>query len=269
MEAMDKKTIIAFLLAGVAGVLIGHFAWTTSEPPAATHESGRRSRAHVVDADSSSTIATLRRRVRELEQRLAATVAAAGARADRTEMRLGDAEARSHGGPPNPESWRANLEEMKVKDPERYAQTTNRMAQWRSRMLANTQDRLEFFASLDTSTMTAKQRENHERLQELLVRREELMQMMDISNDSTTAAQREKARQEMHGLMGQLHAAERTERDMLLHQAARNLGCKGSVAKELVETVKTIYDATQSWGGGGGRRHGGGSGRPPPPPPQR
>jgi hypothetical protein len=95
------------------------------------------------------------------------------------------------------------------------------------------------------------------------------MQMMDISNDSTTAAQREKARQEMHGLMGQLHAAERTERDMLLHQAARNLGCKGSVAKELVETVKTIYDATQSWGGGGGRRHGGGGGRPPPPPPQR
>ena len=269
MEAMDKKTIIAFLLAGVAGVLIGHFAWTTSEPPANTHESGRRSRAHVVDADSSSTIATLRRRVRELEQRLADTVAAAGALTNRTEMRLGDAEARSHGGPPNPESWRANLEEMKVKDPERYAQTTNRMAQWRSRMLANTQDRLEFFASLDTSTMTPRQRENHERLQELLVRREELMQMMDISNDSTTAAQREKARQEMHGLMGQLHAAERTERDMLLHQAARNLGCKGAVAKELVETVKTIYDATQSWGGGGGRRHGGGGGRPPPPPPQR
>ena len=98
---------------------------------------------------------------------------------------------------------------------------------------------------------------------------EELMQLMDISNDSITAAQREKARKEMFGLMGQLHAAERTERDMLLHQAARNLGCKGSVAKELVETVKTIYDATQSWGGGGGRRHGGGGGRPPPPPPQR
>jgi len=264
---MDKKTIIAFLVAGVAGVLIGHFAWTTHAPTANTHEDGRRPRAHVVDADSSATIATLRRRVRELEQRLADTVAAAGALTNRTEMRLGDAEARPRGGPPNPADWRANLEAMKVNDPERYAQTTNRMAQWRSRMLANTQDRLEFFASLDTSTMTAKQRENHERLQELLVRREELMQLMDISNDSTTAAQREKARQEMHGLMGQLHAAERTERDMLLHQAARNLGCKGAVAKELVETVKTIYDATQSWGGG--RRHGGGGGRPPPPPPQR
>lgn len=265
---MDKKTIIAFLVAGVVGVLIGHFAWTTHESTANTHESDRRPRAHVVDADSSATIATLRRRVRELEQRLAATVAAAGALTNRTEMRLGDAEARPRGGPPNPADWRANLEAMKVNDPERYAQTTNRMAQWRSRMLANTQDRLEFFASLDTSTMTAKQRENHERLQELLVRREELMQLMDISNDSITAAQREKARQEMHGLMGQLHAAERTERDMLLNQAARNLGCKGAVAKELVETVKTIYDATQSWGGGG-RRHGGGGGRPPPPPPQR
>ena len=267
MVAMDKKTIIAFLLAGVAGVLIGHFAWTSHEPPAATHESGRRSRAHVVDADSSATIATLRRRVRELEQRLADTAASAGVLTNRTETRLAGAEDRPHGGPPNSANWRANLEEMKVKDPERYAQTTNRMAQWRSRMLANTQDRLEFFASLDTSTMTPKQRENHERLQDLLVRREELMQLMDISNDSITAAQREKARQEMHGLMGQLHAAERTERDMLLHQAARNLGCQGAVAKELVDTVKTIYDATQSWGGGG-RRHGGG-GRPPHPPPQR
>ena len=268
MVAMDKKTIIAFLLAGVAGVLIGHFAWTSHEPPAATHESGRRSRAHVVDADSSATIATLRRRVRELEQRLADTAASADVLTNRTETRLADAEARPHGGSPNSADWRANLEEMKVKDPERYAQTTNRMAQWRSRMLANTQDRLEFFASLDTSTMTPKQRENHERLQDLLVRREELMQLMDISNDSITAAQREKARKEMFGLMGQLHAAERTERDMLLHQAARNLGCKGAVAKELVDTVKTIYDATQSWGGGGGRRHGGG-GRPPHPPPQR
>ena len=264
---MDKKTIITFLLAGVAGVLIGHFAWTTREPPAATHESGRRPRAHVVDADSSATIATLRRRVHELEQRLADTAASAGVLTNRTETHLAGAEARPHGGPPNSANWRANLEEMKVKDPERYAQTTNRMAQWRSRMLANTQDRLEFFASLDTSTMTPKQRENHERLQDLLVRREELMQLMDISNDSITAAQREKARKEMFGLMGQLHAAERTERDMLLHQAARNLGCKGAVAKELVDTVKTIYDATQSWGGGG-RRHGGG-GRPPHPPPQR
>ena len=268
MVAMDKKTIIAILLAGVAGVLIGHFAWTVREPPPATRESDQRPRAHVVDADSSATVATLRRRVRELEQRLADAVASVGSLTNRTEIRLAGAEARPHGGPPNPADWRANLEEMKVNDPERYAQTTNRIAQWRSRMLANTQDRLEFFASLDTSTMTPRQRENHERLQELLVRREELMQMMDISNDSITAAQREKARQEMFGLMGQLHTAERAERDMLLHQAARNLGCKGEVAKELVETVKTIYDATQSWGGGG-RRHGGGGGRPPPPPPQR
>ena len=155
------------------------------------------------------------------------------------------------------------MEEMKVRDPEQYAQMTNRMAQWRSRMIANTQDKLDFFATLDVSTMTPKQRENHERLQELLVRRGELMQMMDASNQSVTDADRAKARQEMHSLMGQLHAAERAERDMLLRQAARNLGCKGSVVKELVDTIKTIYDATQSWGGGP-RHHAGG-----PPPRQR
>ena len=155
------------------------------------------------------------------------------------------------------------MEEMKVRDPEQYAQMTNRMAQWRSRMIANTQDKLDFFATLDVSTMTPKQRENHERLQELLVRRDELMRSMDISDETITEAQRQKAHQEMRGLMGQLHAAERAERDMLLRQAAKNLGCKGPVAKELVETIKTIYDATQSWGGGP-RHHGGG-----PPPRQR
>ena len=272
MMAMDKKTLAIALVAGVVGILVGHFAWTAQEAPAPTRESTAKHRAHAADADSSGTITALRRRIRELERRLADTAASALALTNASsiaEVQIPDANNRTRPGPPDPAEWRARMEEMKTRDPERYAQMTNRMAQWRSRSIANTQDRLDFFASLDTSRMTPQQRETHERLQELLVRREELMRTMDFTNESVTEAQREKARHEMHELMGQLHTAERAERDMLLRQAARNLGCNSATTKELVDTIKTIYDATQSWGGGGGRRHGGGGGRPPPPPPQR
>ncbi len=268
MMSMNKKTLAIALAACAAGVLLGHFAWTSGESAAEPEEHAVRHKGRVVDAEQSANIAALRRRVRELERQLAGAAASARAPTNASsaaEVQLADASAQQRPGPHSPEDWRARMEDMKTNDPERYAQMTNRMAQWRSRSIANTQDKLDFFASLDTSRMTPRQRENHERLQELLVRREELMRTMDFTNESVTEAQREKARHEMHELMGQLHTAERTERDMLLRQAARNLGCNNATAKELVDTVKTIYDATQSWGGG--RRHGGGG--PPPPPPHR
>ncbi len=259
----NKKTIAIALVALVAGALAGYFlapAQDTGTVPETDGAKRRKPRTHVVDEGDKASVAALRRRVRELEQRLAVTVESALAFTNGVPMDTNRPAARTF-GPPGPGEWRARLEEMKVNDPERYAQMTNRMAQWRSRSLANTQDRLDFFASLDTSTMTDRQRENHERLQELLARREELMQTMDFGNTEVSDADREKARQEMHGLFRQIHSLEEAERDMLLNQAARNLGCKGTQARELVDTIKTIYRATQSFGGG---RRGPGPGGPPP-----
>ena len=252
---MDRKTISIAVLALAVGALAGYIAASgkgdeQEAPPERTLR--HKSRAHVADEGDKASAVALRRRINELEKRLAETAASAAALTNRMPV---DAERPERGfGPPNPSEWRARMEDMKVNDPARYAQMTNRMAQWRSRSMANTQDRLDFFASLDTSAMSPRQRENHEKLQNLLVRREELMQMMDFNNPDVSDADRAKARQELHGMWGQINSLEKAERDMLLSQTARNLGCRGAEAKELVDTIKTIYKATQSWGGGHGRR---------------
>ena len=259
---MDKKDIYVALVALAAGMAIGYFAAPTqgTSAPPPNEPMQRRHRAHVVDADQSANVAALRRRIHELERRLADTAAAAGVLTNRVEEAVRPREF----GPPNPGEWRARMEEMKKNDPERYAQMTNRMSQWRSRMIANTRDRLDFLSSLDTTRMTQKQLETHERLQSLLARRDELMRTMAIDNADVSDEQRAKAHQEMRGLMEQMRGLESAERDMLLHQMARNLGCSKEESKELIGTIKTIYDATQSWGGGR-HRHGA---QPPPPPPR-
>ena len=259
---MDRKTIYVGLVALAAGVAVGYLAAPADEvAPKPSEQAPRRSRAHVVDVAQDSSVAALRKRVRELERRLADTAAAASALTDRAV----EAEQRpQHFGMPGGGEWRARMEEMKKSDPERYAQMTNRMSRWRSNMIANTRNRLEFFSTLDTANMTPKQLETHERLQALLARRDELMRTMDIDNANVSDEQRSKAFDEMRSIHEQLRGLESAERDMLLHQMARNLGCSKAESRELIDTIKTIYDATQSWGGGR-RRHGG----PHPPPTQR
>ena len=56
-----------------------------------------------------------------------------------------------------------------------------------------------------------------------------------------------------------MHQLETSERNTLLNKAARSFGLSKANAKDMVETVKAIYQAT----GSGGGRHGGFGGPPP------
>ena len=73
---------------------------------------------------------------------------------------------------------------------------------------------------------------------------------------SVTDEQRMAAQQEMREVGQKLRAVAQQEREILLDQTARSFGVKGEAGKELVETVKQVYQATESWGGFG-RGHGG------------
>ena len=254
MARMNTKIILTGIVSLAVGGVIGYLLQPAPATPAQEERPHRARGARVAEVDQKDTINTLRKRVKDLEQRLAGMTEAAAALTNAPTATRVAQEPRGF-GPPSAADMRARMEEMKKNEPERYAQMTNNMAQWRQRMSARTQDRLEFFASLDTASMSPKQRENHEKLQALLVRREELMRMMNPEDTSITDAQREKAHQEMRKTWEELHKLESAERDMLLRQTARNLGFKGEDVKEIVETVKTIYDATQ--GGGGRGWHGG------------
>jgi hypothetical protein len=66
------------------------------------------------------------------------------------------------------------MKKMAVDDPQRYAQITNRIANWRRRRSEQARSRIDFLSSIDTSRMSAEAREVHEELQQLVAHREEL-----------------------------------------------------------------------------------------------
>ena len=155
----------------------------------------------------------------------------------------------------------ANLEKMKDDDPERYASMTNRMAQFRERMLQSTENRIETLSSINTAGWSKRQIDTHEKYQELLAKREELMELMNPLNGAS-AEDRESAMQEFFKLGRELHDIGEQERNTLLEKTFSGLGYNEPDAAEIIDAVKTIYSTTQDWPGPrGGRRMGG----PPPP----
>jgi len=163
--------------------------------------------------------------------------------------------------PRGPEGWRAEMERLKEENPTEYAARTNRMAQFRARMLQNAENKLETLASIDTTGWTPQQIETHQRYQELIAKREELMDSMRFDSDATEE-QRRAAREQMWELGREIHKASQEERNLLLNKAIREMGFKGAAAAEVKDTITTIYSATQEWGGPRGGRGG-------PPPPRR
>ncbi len=166
-------------------------------------------------------------------------------------------EAPRRWGPPTA----AELEEMRKKNPERYTQMTNRMANFRAFGLRRAANRLDTLASVDTSRMNKKELAVHEKLQDLIAREQELDDIARPDNESTTDEDRQAAWKELWKLWRQKNDLEREERNTLLAKAAESYGVKGAEAKELVETVKAVYEATQSDWGGGPPHHRGGGGR--------
>ena len=166
----------------------------------------------------------------------------------------------AHEPPRGPEGWRAEMERLKEENPAEYAARTNRMAQFRARMLQNAENKLATLASIDTTGWTQQQLETHQRYQELIAKREELMETMRFDSDATEE-QRHAAMEQMRKLGHEIHKASQDERNLLLNKAIREMGFKGNAATEVRETIKTIYSTTQEWGGPHGGR---GRGGPPP-----
>ena len=165
--------------------------------------------------------------------------------------------------PRGPEGWRAEMERLKEENPAEYAARTNRMAQFRNQMLQRAENRLETLAAIDTTGWSKRQIATHEKYQDLIARREELMDILRPDSGATDEQRRE-AMEEMHRIGGEIHKTGKEERTTLLNQTLKTLGYTGSAATEIRETIQTIYSTTQDWGGPGGR-HGGGRGGPPPP----
>lgn len=256
---VKHQLIIAAAL--IAGVAIGYFVAPQTPAPKVEVEEDLEfaADAPIAVGDHADVIEALRARINELESALLTipTNEIAVVSDDRSPRR----ERRGFG---NPGEW---LETMKKENPAEYAQMTNRFAQWRQSRVRQQQSKLDFFGSIDTSNMSASARENHEKLQDLIVKREELES--EMSSPELSWEERGKLFQEMRAIDEELRAANELERKALLEETAAALGLKGEDAEALAETVREIYQNTESgWGrlpggGPGGARgpRGGGRGR--------
>ncbi len=273
-HSMKIVTVIAIAASLIVGALLGHFVppllVRKAEPAAKTEGKTSEKRADRSRSQSAheADLNRLRARIRDLESQLAAATEKSG---EATEEKVADTEERPQNpflrnGPPRMPTaaeMRANMEELREKDPARYAQMTNNFARWQEHRLKRTNDRLDILASVDTSRLNAKERQTHEALQDAIVKREELRQMLNPQNEDVTEEQRRATFEELRKLDDTMRQLETRERNTLLTKTARSFGVSAANAKEMTETIKAIYEAT---GGGGhhgppGGPHGGGRGR--------
>ena len=235
---MNKAAILIAGATFVAGTTIGWIARSSVEKHSLveTKESGHRKKKRVADSPvrikTTTTVVT-----NVVQSTVTNTVKVAENR------------------PRGPGDFIADLERMKKEDPDRYASMTNRMTQFRNRMTRRTESKLDTLASIDTRGWSRSQIENHEKYQDLIAKRAELMDI--IRHDSgATKEERDAAFGELHRLGRDLHETSAKERNTLLDKTFQELGYSSSDAKEIRETIKTIYSTTEEWGG-----HRGGFGR--------
>jgi len=256
---MKVKTIAFFAAALLGGVAIGWAVRPVPPPQVEVKEKTRpRAQNRVADVGADAVREALRRRVKDLEREIAALRSNHAAReflpATNTEARV---EPPRRFDMPGPAAFRAHMEEMRQNDPKRYAQMTNGMARFRAFGLRNAANKLDTLASVDTSRLSKSEIATHERLQVLIAREQELHDIARPDNGDVTDEERAAAWKELHELGREKHSLEQRERDTLLAKTAEAYGVSGQAAAELVETVKAVYQATESHFGGprGGPRH--------------
>lgn len=264
---MENKKIVlvcvcvAFALGGVIGYWLRPSA---TAPTVVPTEKTPRPVTPKTTNESSET-QRLRARVRELERKLAQrkeTAPVAIAKTPPTDQPV-TVQPPDDDRPPRPPTaaeMRARMEALRTRDPQRYAQMTNRHARMRAGRLLRTQNQLDILGSVDRTRLTAAERDIHDRYQEAVARREELREMLAPDNTDVTEEQRHELFKEMRDLNRTTRELANAERQTLLTRTAQDLGIAENDAKDFVETMSAIYEATQSYGGPGG-------GPPPPPPP--
>ena len=190
------------------------------------------------DMGEAASVKALRSRIAELERRLAAVAAAEGAASTNEVAAVRDEPGPGRGGP---RDW---MENLRKNDPERYVQTTNRIAQFRLRRLERQQRNLDFLASVDTSRMSASAKKTHAALQDAIARREEIEER--LHQEGLSDAERREIMEEMMAADRELRSLRAAERKNLFLATANSLGFEGEDAKEIVNTLKEVVDSTES-----------------------
>lgn len=248
-----RKIVCAAIPALVVGIAIGYGASKYIKNDVANDQVVTKSEKKVKVVkrsleDNAEAIA-LRNRVRELERQLSEEGPKEVEVAVDENANRPNRENRNF----NPREW---LERMKTENPEQYAQHTNRIARWRDSRKRQAVSKLDFLASIDTSTMNAKEKETHEELQSLIEMREELQSNFETSFASGTMSDEDRRNQweEMRNMDRRISRLNASERQTLIKKTAEAIGFTGEDVGEIAGTINKIIEATEGgFGGRGGR----------------
>lgn len=257
-----KTVHVVAVVAGAMAIeaVTAYAIWPKAAEEAPREESRQERRHRVRDVQETEDTRALHRRIRELERRLQE----ANAEAPKQEEKIaeggdgGNRRGEDRGGF-SMRDIRERMERFEKEDPERFAQMTNGVAQGMRRMQARQQARAEFLASIDTSKMTDAQKDIHARYQEFSARQQELQEYMR-PDANVTDEERQAALDEMREVGRTVRELAHQERDVLLAQAAQNMGYSAEDAESVVAQIKDIYQVTDNWGMGGPGGPGGGRG---------
>lgn len=243
----------------IAGVAIGYFAKPEAAAPGGGAAVSASAGSKVEDKGDAASLAALRAKVARLERRLAEVLSAQTNMPERAVEQLaapgGQPGGRRH-IPPSFKEMRERIERMKKEDPARFAQMTNHFAQMRRWQVSRARSKLDFLASVDTSGMSEAAVAAHEDFQDMIARREELIEK--LHDENIPDAEREGVMKDLQETGRALARLGMAERDMLLERTAAALGLSGDDSAEFSSTVKAIFESTE-----GGMMRGGP--RPPPP----
>lgn len=211
----------------------------------------------VEDPALKSSAEALRIRVHDLEDALAERDAELARLKQEKQAGAG-----SPGRPPGRDDFRKRMEQLKKENPEQYAEMEKRREEFRQRLERQEQNRNDFFASINTQSMTDAQRENHEKLIAALAKIDALRAQREQAGAQPGSEADAALRQSMRDSMMELGALYEQERVYLLEQAASAAGYQGDDAANFVEYIQQAVQSTTMQGGPGGP--GGVPGGPPP-----
>ena len=277
---MNSKTTIAVVVgAMLVEGLVAYAMWPKAEAAAPQEEKQER-RHRTRDVQEGADVRQMRQRIRELEQRLAAAKIEVPPATEAKVEENGERRRERGGERFGMQDIRERMERFAKDDPERFAQMTNGMAQGMRRMQERQQAKVNFLSAINTSKMTAQQKEVHGKYLDLLARQDELQGYLR-PDANVTDEERQAALDEMRELGHNLRDLGHAERDTLLAQAAQNMGYAPEEAETVVGQIKEIFQVTDgdrgfgafgggpggpggNWGGRGGNgggRGGNGGGR--------
>ena len=162
---------------------------------------------------------------------------------------------------PGREDFRKRMEQLKKENPEQYAEMEKRREEFRQRLEQQEQNRSAFLTSINTQSMTAGQRENHDKMLNTLAKIDALRAQREQAQAEPGTEADVAYHQAMRENMMALGSLYEQERVYLLEQAANAAGYEGDDAANFVGYIQEAIQSTTMHGWPGGP---GGPGGPPP-----